>query len=225
MENNENKNSKGLLILIVVFSLIVLGLGGWIVYDKVINKEEPKQEEKDNNENSDLKDESNDENIELNKIYEQFKKGNDSNAIVSHTKTKVICYSMNDDGSEYEDECEVPMTEYKYGNYLIKYVTYDGPADANSITILNQNNSKLYYNENVKTAIYSGDDYISLEPYIASGKLYFIMYDENDCYLEEDEKKPFIKYAFIDLNNNNIKINYLNTFKELIFEGREPLCK
>lgn len=45
MENNENKNSKGLLILVVILSLIVLGLGGWIVYDKVINKEEPKQEE------------------------------------------------------------------------------------------------------------------------------------------------------------------------------------
>ena len=47
MENNE-KSNKGLIILIVVFSLIVLGLGGWMVYDKVINKDEPKPVEGDN---------------------------------------------------------------------------------------------------------------------------------------------------------------------------------
>jgi len=52
-DNNENKNSKGLLILIVVFSLIVLGLGGWMIYDKMTSgKEEPKQEEKDNKKNN-----------------------------------------------------------------------------------------------------------------------------------------------------------------------------
>jgi len=48
MENNE-KSNKGLIILIVVFGLIVLGLGGWMIYDKVTSdREEPKQEEKDN---------------------------------------------------------------------------------------------------------------------------------------------------------------------------------
>lgn len=49
MENNESKNNnKGLIILIIIFGLIVLGLGGWMVYDKVINKDEPKPvEEKD----------------------------------------------------------------------------------------------------------------------------------------------------------------------------------
>ena len=34
MENNEKKNNKGLIILIVIFSLIILGLGGWMIYDK-----------------------------------------------------------------------------------------------------------------------------------------------------------------------------------------------
>ena len=34
MENNEKKNNKGLIILVVIFSLIVLGLGGWMIYDK-----------------------------------------------------------------------------------------------------------------------------------------------------------------------------------------------
>lgn len=47
MENNE-KSNKGLIILIVIFSLMVLGLGGWMVYDKVFNKDEPKPVEGDN---------------------------------------------------------------------------------------------------------------------------------------------------------------------------------
>lgn len=47
MENNE-KSNKGLVILIVIFSLMVLGLGGWMVYDKVFNKDEPKPVEGDN---------------------------------------------------------------------------------------------------------------------------------------------------------------------------------
>ena len=34
MENNEKKNNKGLIILVVILSLIVLGLGGWMIYDK-----------------------------------------------------------------------------------------------------------------------------------------------------------------------------------------------
>ena len=32
----ENKNNKGLIVLIVVLIIMVLGLGGYIVYDKVI---------------------------------------------------------------------------------------------------------------------------------------------------------------------------------------------
>ena len=45
MENNEKK-SNGLLIGLVVFLIIaVLGLGGYIIYDKVIDKDEPKVEE------------------------------------------------------------------------------------------------------------------------------------------------------------------------------------
>ena len=48
MENNEKK-SNGLLIGLVVFLIIaVLGLGGYIIYDKVIDKDEPKIEENSN---------------------------------------------------------------------------------------------------------------------------------------------------------------------------------
>lgn len=44
------KKNTGLIILVVILSLLVLGLGGFIVYDKVINNNnDVKTEEKDNN--------------------------------------------------------------------------------------------------------------------------------------------------------------------------------
>ena len=39
VEMENQKNNSGLMVLIVILCLIVLGLGGYIVYDKVINKE------------------------------------------------------------------------------------------------------------------------------------------------------------------------------------------
>lgn len=58
----ENKNT-GYIVVIIILSLLVLGLGGFIVYDKVISNDEPKitnndvkeNEEKDTNEVADNK--------------------------------------------------------------------------------------------------------------------------------------------------------------------------
>lgn len=64
MENNENKNNKGLIILIVVFGLIVLGLGGWMIYDKLYGNEvKPNGSEnvKDNQEENEQNDNTNDD--------------------------------------------------------------------------------------------------------------------------------------------------------------------
>lgn len=41
----EKKQSRGLIVLVVILILIVLGLGGYLVYDKVLSKEEPKNEQ------------------------------------------------------------------------------------------------------------------------------------------------------------------------------------
>ena len=72
MENSENKNSKGLIILIVVFSLIVLGLGGWMVYDKVIKKDEPNPVESDNINADNVNGEKQEENDNLQINYEKI---------------------------------------------------------------------------------------------------------------------------------------------------------
>lgn len=39
MENN--KNSKGLIVLVIILIICILGLGGYIVYDKILNKPTP----------------------------------------------------------------------------------------------------------------------------------------------------------------------------------------
>lgn len=38
----ENKNSKLLIVMVVILSILVLGLGGYVVYDKVLSKNEEK---------------------------------------------------------------------------------------------------------------------------------------------------------------------------------------
>ncbi len=42
----EKKNKKGLIVLFVILIILVLGLGGYLVYDKVIKKDEVKTEKK-----------------------------------------------------------------------------------------------------------------------------------------------------------------------------------
>lgn len=65
MENNENKNLK---IMLAILIIVVLCLGGFIIYDKIINKTETK-----NNESKEIKNEQSNENNENNK------KSNDNN--------------------------------------------------------------------------------------------------------------------------------------------------
>ena len=53
----EKKKGKGLVVALVLFILVSIGLGGYIAYDKVLNKEEvkTKTEEKKKNKNVEVK--------------------------------------------------------------------------------------------------------------------------------------------------------------------------
>lgn len=61
----EKKSSAGVIVLIVVLLLVSLGLSGFIIYDKVLNKEETKNVE---NKIEDKKDEEKTEEIKENQI-------------------------------------------------------------------------------------------------------------------------------------------------------------
>lgn len=52
MENIEKKKNSGVLIIIIVLTLLVVGLGGYIIYDKVFNEFDT--EEKGNNDSEDI---------------------------------------------------------------------------------------------------------------------------------------------------------------------------
>ena len=53
MEFNEKKNNRGLIVVIILLIVLCLGLGGFIVYDKLL-KEEPKKVEQSKEETEEL---------------------------------------------------------------------------------------------------------------------------------------------------------------------------
>ena len=193
MENNENKNNKGLLILIVVFSLIVLGLGGWMVYDKVTSgKEEPTQEENSNNQEKQSEEDIGEIDAQLAKIKKEYPKSNDS------TVTGDNVYDYLKDGGHQEK-----LTFY-YNNYKIIYDYIDGAGDESQIKIYDKYNKQVYFNGNIKTYIID-DEYITYLPTIANGKLHILSYNPKKCYIDDfEEMWPYLEYKQIDISADDI---------------------
>ena len=61
----EEKKSKPLIVIIIILLLMVIGLGGYIAYEKLAPKEEPKKEEKNKNKDKIKKEKPKEENREL----------------------------------------------------------------------------------------------------------------------------------------------------------------
>ena len=61
MENKieNSKSNKSLIIVIVILSLLVVGFGGYFVYDKVLNNSVESEEKKGNNKEKDKKEDNN----------------------------------------------------------------------------------------------------------------------------------------------------------------------
>lgn len=89
----ENKNSKGLVVAVVILSVLVVVLGAYIGYDKFLNKEEIiKSENKEKNSNSTKS--------ETAKTDESEEKTNESEETgkITNSQTTVKCY-----GTYYEN--------------------------------------------------------------------------------------------------------------------------
>ena len=72
------KKNTGLIVLVVILSLLVVGLGGYIVYDKVLSKEDSNinngvkdndniQNNTDNNENNNTSNDNTNDDLDLSK--------------------------------------------------------------------------------------------------------------------------------------------------------------
>lgn len=69
------KDNKGLIVLVVILSLLVVGLGGYIIYDKVIDVEDKKEILNNNKEDNNVEgneEENNDNKVDVSKFYEKY---------------------------------------------------------------------------------------------------------------------------------------------------------
>ena len=226
--NNETNNNNKKIIIIALISIVVIGLVGYIVYDKCFNKpeEEIKNNTKEeNNSNEEIEDdetiEKNDVDLEIDYIINNIPKDNDSKV------------TGNDIHKEFKNgERHEKKFTLNYNNYKIVHYYYDGGGDSSTIKIF-KNNKEVYINEGVKTKIVTQDvDEYDVLPAIKDGKLHLVVYNPDKCYVYEDEeeKQPYLEYIQIDLNKDEIKVDTIKSLKFLNAEfytpdGSAPECK
>lgn len=112
------KNNNGLIVLIVILCLLVIGLGGYIVYDKVINKEKP-------NEQSNEKQLTTDE--LLNKLTGEWgtcNEGSCQGKIIGKRENGEYYYTPYLMWSEFGASGTIKKAEYKEKNVYILTVYY-----------------------------------------------------------------------------------------------------
>ena len=227
MENNENKNNKGLIILIVVFSLIVLGLGGWMIYDKLYGNDVKPSESENVKDNQNTNNEQN----------EQF------NCVLEDLNGEILSFPTENDSSvkvtrksfEETDEYDAyTLVTYKYNNYVIEFSNNEDSSGIDYIKITDKNNKVVYSNDYVKIGIHGSmcveDDYelgksINAIPTISNGKLYFVNLSTTCFKYAEDDNWPYYSYNYIDLNTDASKVVNIQNLK-LMMDGAdfEPGC-
>ena len=133
MDNNDmiiepEKNNKKLIIAIAIIAVIALGLGGYVVYNKMSNKtEEPKQSERTNTNNNTASED--DENFEC--VLEDL-----SGEILKYPAKNDDSVTKNEEKNTItvdEDEMMQTLVILKYKNYTI---TYTNDVDADGLDTL-----------------------------------------------------------------------------------------
>lgn len=134
----ERKNNTGLVVLTTVLVMLVLGMGAFIIYDKVINKtNEPNSEENNKVDNNDSNDITEYDYADINKTLNN----NLSNFINFRGKTDGVNLLANAEGrleilnaylmqnnltSKYDDGIMQPFPYVSYDVYKTKYVELFG---------------------------------------------------------------------------------------------------
>lgn len=145
----EQKNT-GLIICIVILSLLVVGLGGFIIYDKVLNN---KNIEKNQN-NNEVVNNQNQENSSNNsyelfskKLKSQFSKYDDNNLNYMHVNSDIV-----EDGYEvyltknqslfvryFNSRLNAKLGEYKIADNVLSFnVVAAGQGGGNTLFFINE---------------------------------------------------------------------------------------
>lgn len=140
----ENKSNKGLIVLVIILFILVLGLGTYIVYDKVINKDEVVSKTDSNDKKGIIKDESKE--IVYSDNEYQYKKIPIINIDTEDAD------DLNKEINEYVDKMGQD-TNYGEG-YKLSYVYYENDEILSILLTINTYGSSKYYktvNINSKT--------------------------------------------------------------------------
>lgn len=144
----ENKSNKGLVVLVIILFILVLGLGTYIVYDKVINKDEAVSKTDSNDKKETTKGIIKDESKEI--VY--------SDNEYQYKKIPIInidtedADDLNKEINEYVDKMG---QDSNYGEgYKLSYVYYENNEILSILLTINTYGSSKYYktvNINSKT--------------------------------------------------------------------------
>lgn len=182
----EKKSSAGVIVLIVVLLLVSLGLSGFIIYDKVLNKEETKNVE---NKIEDKKDEEEDNKIDLkDKVAYALDTAYDKDKVL---KLRLQIFLL-EDGYLYYKTKFIPITEniYEY--------TMDLPTSSEEEPKL-QKYTKLKNIKRIKgTNTISTSVDFNILAITEEGKVYSI-YVGNDGKINHDLDNTFKNYEVEDI--------------------------
>ena len=216
-------NDKKNIVMIIVLSILVLGLGGYIIFDKTCKTKDTKPneteikeiEEKNTTEENkcDCKEEYN--KSELISIVDNFFPNKNDSKVTGKDVYK-----------EFKNGFSKKTVTFYYNNYKFIYDYLDGSADSSKIEIYNKNNNKLlYFNSYVKTVLdLDSDPEIYKVPTISDNKLHFLAYNPNNCYQKDEELSPYLEYIQLDLSSDKMTPKTMVSIKGVEF-GEAPHCK
>lgn len=151
-ENKVNNNSnKGLIVWLVILSILVIGLGGFIVYDKVLKNDETTDVVENKEEKEEVENEK--EEIDENKEYvkNQIKVDNYEYTLNGKEHTVSIVYSYKEVEAEEDD------LDYGWTYFIYTTVAFDGKIIEDTKTLIMHYEDK----EIVESKLYEFDkDYI-----------------------------------------------------------------
>lgn len=194
----EKKSSAGVIVLIVVLLLVSLGLGGFIIYDKVLNKEE-------------------------NHINENINKNEDSNLHIIKKEINNFIAALNSDNLSLENKCFYLSTDFidiedndlltQIAPYLM-YCLYDISYEEVNISPLyttyvmnkeNYNAFKTYFNVNLKKVEYNDEEYYkAFDLGDGFGENKYTYFIKDDIIKNNDEYKVIINIQDKDDKDKNI---------------------
>ena len=226
---------KGMLVLLIVLILLVLGMGGYLVYDKILSKEDKKQEEQTEQKKDEKSEDSNLDKISIksfmNKINyykvdgEKVKLScNDQEAYIS-----INLPTLYIDGVEYKNLKTKIENDFKN---LIELANKDDFSDvsAKNYSITNINYSNFYKDElliiNINQKVTNcGSNY-------GPGITTYVIDIENKKLLTLNEilskyniDKADVKNRFLNESDENSMLNVNDGVRELFLKYSDDLSE